>query len=221
MSNNAQPDYYSHANAFFVAALADDGRDSVSVLDVGCWNGTLGAQLIERFGAVVDGVEQDARQAETAKTSGYRNVFQVDLDELHADVIRDTYDFIFFGDVLEHLKRPDRVLTMLTRQLEPGGRVMISLPNVAFLTCRISHLLGRWDYADYGILDRTHLRFFTRKTMLKLVEDCGLHFEWTRGYVGLRNYPWFIRDTLRLLGRIWPTMFAIQIVISARVKDQV
>lgn len=213
MSENF-PDAYAHANPFFVEKIAAFSGSAV-VLDVGCWNGTLGRTLIRRCDAVVDGIERDAQQAATALENGYRSVDIVDLnlDSPHMGARR--YDFILFGDVLEHLLHPEVVLVELSRSLNVGGRVLVSLPNIAFASNRLSHLFGRWDYKDYGILDRTHLRFFTKRSMIRLVENAGLRVTSVEGYVGLHKYPSLVREPLRFLGRHWPSLFAIQIVICA------
>jgi SAM-dependent methyltransferase len=214
MNREGVPDHYAHANPHFVEAVARHDRGPL-VLDVGCWNGTLGRVLIERCGAIVDGVERDAGQATIARAAGYRTVHVLDLNQGSLDELPGGYDFILCGDVLEHLIDPARVLARLTPHLAAAGVVLVSLPNIAFLAYRLSHLLGRWNYADHGIMDRTHLRFFTLDTMRGLMQDAGLDVEWTRGYVGLNNYPAIVRIPLRWLGKVWPSMFAIQIVMGA------
>ncbi len=214
MTGEQGVDVYAHANPVFVRAVRVYPAPA-EVLDVGCWNGTLGRELVRECGAIVDGVERDAAQAQRAREAGYRRVDIVDLDRgvPHADGC--TYDFLLFGDVLEHLVDPDRVLAAFVPRLKPGGRVLLSLPNVAFVANRFTHLLGRWDYRDYGILDRTHLRFYTRDSMVALIEGAGLRVVRIEGYVGLHKYPWLVREPLRWLGRAWPSLFAIQIVLEA------
>lgn len=213
MTHNVGVDVYAHANPVFVRAVrAHKGR--AEVLDVGCWNGTLGRVLVREISAIVDGIERDAMQANHARAAGYRRVDVADLDRgIPADEGR-TYDFLLFGDVLEHLVQPARVLEELLPRLKPGGRALLSLPNIGFAANRLTHLLGRWDYKDYGILDRTHLRFFTKDTMIALAEAAGLRVVRVEGYVGLRKYPWIVREPLRWLGRKWPSLFAIQIVLE-------
>lgn len=209
-----QVDVYAHANPLFVRAVrAHGGRPEV--LDVGCWNGTLGRVLIRDANATVDGIERDAEQAQHARENGYRRVDVVDLDRGVPGAEGRVYDFLLFGDVLEHTIHPGHVLAALVPRLKPGGRALLSLPNIAFAVNRLTHLLGRWDYKDYGILDRTHLRFFTRRTMVQLVEGAGLRVVRIDGYVGLHKHPWFVREPLRWLGRVWPSLFAIQIVVEA------
>lgn len=207
-------DVYAHANPVFVRAVCAHGGQPV-VLDVGCWNGTLGGRLTRDCNAIVDGIERDPQQARHAREEGYRRVDVADLDLRVPDAEGRTYDYVLFGDVLEHLLHPEQVLAALLPRLKPGGRVLVSLPNIAFAANRLTHLLGRWDYKDYGILDRTHLRFFTKRSMIALVEGAGLRVVRVDGYVGLHQYPWIVREPLRWLGRVWPSLFAIQIVIEA------
>lgn len=214
MTKSAGIDVYAHANPFFVRAVrAHLGRPEV--LDVGCWNGTLGRVLMCESNMVVDGIERDATQADDARAAGYRRVDVADLDRGVPAADGRTYDFLLFGDVLEHLVQPERVLAQLAVRLKPGGRAIFSLPNIAFIANRMTHLLGRWDYKDYGILDRTHLHFFTRRSMVALIEGAGLRVVRVDGYVGLHKHRWFVREPLRWLGRAWPSMFAIQIVLEA------
>ena len=84
------------------------------------------------------------------------------------------FDAIVCGDVLEHLVHPAPVLRALGRALAPGGVVVVSVPNVAHLWMRLSLLVGRFDYAERGILDRTHLRFFTERSLRALLTEVGL-----------------------------------------------
>jgi 2-polyprenyl-3-methyl-5-hydroxy-6-metoxy-1,4-benzoquinol methylase len=213
-----ETDVYAHANPYFLRAVGAHDRRA-EVLDVGCWNGTLGRALIANSGAVVDGIEREPEQAAKALAAGYRNVAVADLDR---EIPESTalYDFVLFGDVLEHLVDPERVLATLAQRVIPGGRVLVSLPNVAFVANRLTHLLGRWDYQDYGILDRTHLRFFTKRTMIALLEESGLRLIRIDGYVGLKGYPWIISFLMRNLAHLWPSLFAIQIVLEAEKATQ-
>src|SRR5205823_7166679 len=84
------------------------------------------------------------------------------------------FDAIVCADVLEHLRDPAAALAAVRHALAPDGEVVISIPNVAHLWVRLSLLAGRFDYAERGILDRTHLRFFTRRTLLALLARAGL-----------------------------------------------
>jgi 2-polyprenyl-3-methyl-5-hydroxy-6-metoxy-1,4-benzoquinol methylase len=151
------------------------------VLDVGCATGYLAAELARR-GSTVDGVEVDPVAAEQARAH-CRAVVVGDLEApaTHAEVERMLAgvgvggpDFIVCADVLEHLRDPWSVLAWLGTLVAPGGRVVISVPNIAHWTARRALLRGRFDYADHGLFDRTHLRFFTRASAAELARRAGL-----------------------------------------------
>lgn len=144
------------------------------VLDVGCAGGHLARVLVAQ-GCTVSGVEYDPAAAEEARPVLDRLVVG-DLEQLDlvAELGRGGFDVVVFGDVLEHLRDPLPVLRASRDLLAPGGYVVISLPNVAHGAVRLSLLLGRFDYRPLGLLDRTHLRFFTRDNLTALLRDAGL-----------------------------------------------
>jgi len=145
-----------------------------SVLDIGCATGYLGEALIAR-GCTVTGVEIDPEAAEEARARLNR-VIVGDLAQLDLDAVlsSDRFDVVVMGDVLEHMVDPDALLLRAVSLLSPGGSVVISVPNVAHGSLRLALLQGRWQYKDRGLLDRTHLRFFTRPAVEALVRDAGL-----------------------------------------------
>ncbi|MCI0351146.1 MAG: class I SAM-dependent methyltransferase, partial [Acidobacteriales bacterium] len=104
-------------------------------------------------------------------------------------------DLLLFLDVLEHLPNPEKLLRHLTAKLAPGGTVIVSLPNIAHLSVSIPLLVwGRFNYADAGILDRTHLRFFVRESAVALMNGAGLRvdkiIESSRGDLKSRLLNW-------------------------------
>lgn len=143
------------------------------VLDVGCANGYLAKVLTEK-GCTVSGVEYDEKAAEEARPVLERLVVgdleQLDLAEELGDA---RFDVIVFGDVLEHLRDPLPVLRASRALLAPGGYTVISIPNVAHGAVRLSLLKGRFDYRPLGLLDSTHIRFFTRDNLKVLLSDAG------------------------------------------------
>ena len=145
-----------------------------NVLDVGCATGYL-AKTLKAFGNTVTGLEYDPEAAERARSFS-DNVIVADLD--HVDLTEvlagETFDVIVFGDVLEHLRDPLPPLRQARSLLAPGGYIVISIPNVAHGDVRMSLLLGRFTYRNLGLLDTTHLRFFTRQNLRELLEDAGL-----------------------------------------------
>ena len=151
------------------------GRKGLDVLDVGCGFATT-SERIQSLGNRVTGVELSPEALPVARKR-LEHVLAADLQDLDSvsRELGDTkFDVIVFADVLEHLAWPQSILEAYLVFLKPSGRVLISLPNVALWSVRLSHLFGRWNYQDTGVLDRTHLRFFTRGTARKLIESAGL-----------------------------------------------
>lgn len=144
------------------------------VLDVGCAGGDLG-RMLKRRGCTVSGVEIDPAAAEAARHA-LDEVLVGDAAEL--DLVGHfggaSFDVVVFGDVLEHLVDPVAVLRRIGPLLDAGGSVVASVPNVAHGSVRLALLQGRFEYRSLGLLDDTHLRFFTRGSVHQLFRDAGL-----------------------------------------------
>jgi glycosyltransferase involved in cell wall biosynthesis len=147
------------------------------VLEVGTATGYLSSEMAKR-GCAVTGIEQDPTMADIARQH-CREMIVGDIETMGLAGLG-PYDAIVFGDVLEHLRNPRSVLERLSGLLKPGGKVLISLPNVANIWVRLNLLMGRFNYGRVGILDETHLRFFTLKTAKQLALDSGLDVISTR-----------------------------------------
>ena len=149
------------------------------VLDVGCATGYL-ARLLREKGCSVIGIEINQKAAEIAR-SFCEEVIAVDLERVSlAEILSDRlFDVVVFGDILEHLRDPWRILQETHQVLAPSGYVVASIPNIAHGNIRLSLLQGNFDYQEVGILDNTHLRFFTRKTLEELFFDTGYSIEAT------------------------------------------
>lgn len=151
------------------------GRPGLSILEVGCSSGYLGASLVAK-GHRVTGIEPDpvaAAAAARVLSSVWRGGLEDFLDT-HPDA---RFDVLLLGDVLEHMIDPVATLRRALVHLAPGGSVAISLPNVAHGAVRAMLLAGRFDYADRGLLDRTHLHFFTRRGIARFLAQTGLALE--------------------------------------------
>lgn len=147
------------------------------VLDVGCATGYLGGLLVAK-GCTVVGIEAEREAVRVARTSGaYLAVHEIDLDDATASLPSGPFDVVLCADVLEHLRHPQRTLRLLCRIVTDDGRVIVSLPNIAHLSVRIALLAGRFRYVERGILDRTHLHFYTYDSARALVEEAGLRVE--------------------------------------------
>lgn len=151
--------------------LVGTGHD---VLDVGCATGYLGREM-QANGNRVSGVEQDPASAVLAEEHLDR-VLVADLEtaDLVAEFGAENFDVLVFGDVLEHLRNPLDVLSRARRLLRPGGSVVVSIPNVAHGSIRLALLTGDWTYRSLGLLDNTHVSFFTRHSVNQLLRRSGL-----------------------------------------------
>lgn len=190
--------------------------ESSRVLDVGCWTGNLGIELITNKNCIVDGMEINEEALKIASGKGYTETIQLNLDSIDSDIlsgISAQYDYIVFADVLEHLADPHHVLRTIASSLAgKNTKIIISLPNALFIQQRIMFLLGNFDYSpDGGIMDVTHLRFFTRKTALAMVNECELEIAKHYGYALVRDRYAFLRP----LAKSWPSLFALQFIIVA------
>ena len=164
---------YPHGSHSVMLRWLGEGHGR-TLLDVGAADGLLSRRFAER-GFRVTGIECDPAAAQ----AGARWCERMVVANLDREVPRleTVYHAIVYGDVLEHLADPLRVLTDLTRVLAPDGAVVLSVPNVAHFVIRLSLLVGKFDYLDRGILDHTHLRFFTERSLRALVADAGLRIE--------------------------------------------
>ena len=156
-----------------------------SVLDVGCGEGGLGKLLRERSPNVeISAIEINKKAAKEA--AGYYN--ELVICDIQKDVLpfkEGDFDCIVCGDVLEHLYDPWSVLVVLKKFLKSDGLLIVSLPNIRYY--RILRELvfrGNWTYKSSGILDWSHIRFFTSKEMKKMFESAGLNIQRTTPVIG-------------------------------------
>ena len=157
-----------------LAKLSRLVRRGSTVLELGPATGYFTRFLTESLNCQVDCVEYSAEMAEHTRPVA-REIWVGDLDELElgARIDPSTYDFVIAADVLEHLKNPWRVMDMCRPLLKPDGRFLISVPNVGHAALVAELLSGRFEYRDEGLLDRTHLRLFTRKSVLDMLQQSG------------------------------------------------
>ena len=202
-------------------------KKNKKLLDVGCGTGTITSTLRDALSLDVVGVEPHPERAEQARTEGL-NVITGVYDQTFAQR-NEKFDYILFADVLEHLVDPAEILREVKNSLAPDGRVLASIPNVAHWTVRAQLLFGNFNYKPTGIMDATHLRWFTRRSVRRLFEAAGYEVEDIRGaaggWMGVYRYTPFRflpQDqksfVLGQLCRIAPALFSVQHVIKARPK---
>ena len=144
------------------------------VLDLGCGAGALGHLLRQRGTDHIDGITYNPAEAEVAR-QWYRQVAVADLDQCELATLlgEQRYDVIVCADVLEHLRAPERLLAQCRQHLAPGGQLFASIPNAGHAGLIGELMGGRLEYRDEGLLDRTHLRFFTRRSWLDFLAEEG------------------------------------------------
>jgi len=210
--------YSSH---YYAARLI--GKEQ-RVLEIGCGDGAFGAELV-RAGNYVVGVDSRPRVPVSA---GYANVIASDLETgLSENLLKGSakFDRVLLFDTLEHLRNSAKLLADCHEVLAPRGRVIISVPNAVNITVRLPFLLGRFEYADRGILDWSHLRFYTRSSIRRLLKKHGYRIT-GKHYTIMplerviplppeNKFLQFINRGLRLVTTIAPGLFAYEIFLIA------
>jgi len=212
---------FKYSSHYWILNLLEQERGPVKILDVGTASGYLG-KILRGRGHSVTGIENDVATAERARV--FYDSFELADIESFAFPYRNEFDYILFADVLEHLRDPEAVLRRCIPALKESGKIIISVPNIANILVRASLLLGKFDYMERGILDRTHLRFFTLRSLKKMMAevDCRvldviptplpvqIVFPFTQKSV---FSP--IHEFVYALTRCWKKAFAYQFVITA------
>ncbi len=198
------------------------------VLEVGCHTGYLLNALNER-GYETSGIEYNENAVIEARAKGL-NVVRGDIEDPKSFLnLIQKYDAVLLLDVLEHLRAPETALVNLRKLISSKGRLFITAPNVAYWAVRKNLLMGRWDYTDGGILDGTHLRFFTAKTWRTLIESAGYQvtfFSSADGMLPLEHlllrFPGvssLVPSLRRWAMKAFPSLFCISFLIEATPLD--
>lgn len=188
---------------------------SSTVLELGPASGYM-TQILAGKGCVVDAIEINPQDA--AKAAIYCRKMIVGSVEEAANFaeLHGPYHVVLMADVLEHLCAPENALNLVREKLTPDGIALVSLPNIAFWKMRWELLCGRFDYTDTGLLDRTHLRFFTLKTAAAMFHAAG--FRLTNAVVPPRQIPHLGRLKMAIM-KAWPALFSINMVYHLRVDE--
>lgn len=167
--NDKSASYYENVRNDLIPLIPMDAK---CILEVGCAAGMTGRELKKRSGVFVAGIELNAKAAEAAKTV-LDDVVQGSIEEIDLPYSDGSFDCVLFADVLEHLVDPLSALLKVRRLLKKDGTVVASIPNVQFHGVIHKLIEGNWTYEKEGILDETHLRFFTYKEIVKLFDRAG------------------------------------------------
>lgn len=164
------------------AIIVNTTKDAKNVLDVGCGAGYIGAKLKTLGVKTVDGVEIDAEARKQAlKTYDTVESFSLDASDggkKYAEFVKSNkkYDFIIFADILEHLVDPGRTLADFSKLLAKDGKIIVSIPNIGNIDVIIGLIEQRFNYTKTGILDSTHLRFWTENSFYDFLDNVNEAF---------------------------------------------
>ncbi len=164
-----QNDYYSHDRPEVQQLVPPTAR---RILDVGCGAGKLGQGLKAGSDRFVAGIEYDRQAADMAR-SALDHVYAGDATAIIQTIADNSFDTVIMADFIEHIQDTQTMLAEVRRVLEPGGRLILSIPNIRHWSVLKDLIEGHFDYVDAGILDRTHLRFFTRESISRTLNQSG------------------------------------------------
>lgn len=184
------------------------------VLEVGCATGFMGEYLRREKRCFVVGIEKGIDELREAKKS-LNQVIDGDVEEeITLAQIKGKFDVVLASAIIEHLKDPWSALKNWQKFLKKSGTLIITTSNIAHWSIRLQLLMGKFNYQEYGILDNTHLRFFTIETFKKLVTDCGYEIE----YFSIDPVGGGMPRISKAFSKFWPNLFAYQMLIKAKPK---
>ena len=218
--------YFSFEPLEVTGMLAARVNAGARLLEVGCGTGAMLGVFRDRSSADVTGIEPDAPRVAMARDLGF-NVVQGYYDETTAPQLG-KFDVIAFADVIEHIADPAPVLLLARQFLNPGGYILASVPNVTHWSIRLEMFHGRFNYQPTGLMDATHLRWYTESTLKQLFQATGFDdvtIDWTSGQWlhAYERLPFGIKGTERRRRRFvrqlvkWkPGLFGFQHIVIAR-----
>lgn len=214
-------DFEGSSHRILLDLIRRHARRGGTLLDLGAAGGELCAALNGHFDRTI-GFEYNVDCAPTLRRC-FDQVVIADLEKVKR--LPANTDAIVLADVLEHLRNPADFLQLVRASLATNGVVFISVPNIANITVRIGLLFGVFEYRDRGILDHTHLRFYTKRTIRREVENAGFDIVEIRGssvpirlIIGKFTPEWVLRVGERMLTwltRFWRGLFAYQVILVA------
>lgn len=174
--------YYMNARDDLVDRFTCRKNDPICVLEVGCGMGVTLQHILHRFpNAKVQGIELCEEVLGFGKLQ--ETIRQGNVEEMNLDYDENSFDYILFGDVLEHLRDPHALLRKLRPFLKESGEILASIPNLMHISVLSELIRGNFTYQDEGLLDRTHIHFFTKNEIERMFDSCG--FE-TMEYISIR-----------------------------------
>ena len=215
-------DFEGSSHRILMSLIRHYAPDGGTLLDLGAAGGELGSSLRDQFARTI-GFEYNV-DCLPQLSGRFDQVVITDLERVKS--LPSNLDAIVLADVLEHLRNPAAALRLVHDAVAPDGHVFISVPNIANITVRLGLLFGIFEYHDRGILDHTHLRFYTMRTIRREIERAGFRILAVRGssvplrlIIGRFTPEPILRLGERVLTwvtRVWRSLFAYQIILVAK-----
>ncbi len=162
-------------------------KKATKILDVGCGNGVFSNSIIRKSNAEVWGIELMPKEAEIARKTLHK-VFTGPCEEQINNLPDNYFEAIYFNDVLEHLVDPYMVLEKIKSKLAPNGVIISSIPNIRYHNVFIKLIFKKeFEYQSFGVLDKTHLRFFTGKSIKNMYQNLGFEIIEHKGINGSKS----------------------------------
>jgi SAM-dependent methyltransferase len=185
------------------------------VLEIGVGSGRLANLLSIRKKCRVYCVEKEPSMAGIARNKCVE-VLNIDIETEEMPYGNGAFDFIILGNVLEHLKEPSKILIRLKNYLSGNGFLIYSVPNIVNWHSRMTIFFGKFEYAESGVFDKTHLRFYNLNSAKKLAEDAGYKITW----LDVTPSIYFYKEKLNFLwyglAVLWKNLFADEFIIQAK-----
>ncbi len=185
------------------------------VLEIGCGSGRLANLLTIKKRCEVYCVEKNPLMAGIARNK-CKDMHVVDVENAELPFETGTFDCIILVNVLEHLKEPDSLLGNLRKYLKSDGYLIFSVPNIVNWYSRLSIFMGKFEYAEGGVFDKTHLHFYNLKSVKKLANDAGYGIEWLDVTPSIYLYKEKLNFYWYGLSVAWKNLFADEFIIRAR-----
>lgn len=219
-------DFEGSSHRILIGLIRDHARRGGLLLDLGAAGGELGDSIRDHFGQTVGFEYQVECIGDLHKR--FDHAFIADLERVKA--LPKGADAVVLADVLEHLRDAPALLSLVRGSLAPDGHVFVSVPNIANITVRLGLLFGVFEYRERGILDNTHLRFYTMSTIRRDIENAGFRIVAVRGssiplrlIIGRFTPEPLLRlgeRILTMITRVWKSLFAYQIIIVAVAEER-
>lgn len=181
-SNNS---YYAYERKELIPYIPENLSKT---LDVGCATGLFSANLKGKINIEAWGIEMHRESAEIAKQK-LDKVLIGSFDEIKDQLPLGYFDCVFFNDVLEHMVSPEECLIDIRNSVSENGVVLASIPNIRYIGAMREYLFDKdWKYQESGVMDKTHLRFFTKKSIMRMFDKCGYTIQTIEGINPIGKY---------------------------------